>query len=81
MERAEVPHRVLPGRAYPLGATYDGRGVNFAIYSEEAHEVEVHLFASADGDARERIRLRESTGFVWHGYVVGVHPGQVYAYR
>jgi glycogen operon protein len=65
-----------------MGATYDGAGVNFALYSEHGTEVELCLFA--DGNApgeSECIRLRERTAFVWHGYVPGLRPGQVYGYR
>jgi isoamylase len=75
-----VSRKVLPGRPYPLGATYDGRGVNFAVYSEEAQEVELCLFDCA-GRECERIRLREVTGFIRHGFVPGLSPGQMYGYR
>jgi isoamylase len=77
-----VPTRVLPGRAYPLGATYDGSGVNFALFAEHADEVELCLFDGPDAPReRERVRLREVTGFVRHGYIRGLEPGQVYGYR
>ena len=70
---------VLPGEPYPLGATWDGQGVNFAIYSEHASGVEVCLF---DCDGHEtRVELREQTAFVWHGYVPGLQPGQRYGFR
>jgi glycogen operon protein len=70
---------VLPGSPHPLGATYDGRGVNFALYSETATRVELCLF---DEQAREaRLTLRQCTAFVWHGYVPEVRPGQRYGYR
>jgi isoamylase len=70
---------VLPGSPHPLGATYDGRGVNFALYSETATKVELCLF---DEQAREaRLTLRQCTAFVWHGYVTDVRPGQRYGYR
>ncbi|MGH7504690.1 MAG: glycogen debranching protein GlgX [Longimicrobiales bacterium] len=70
---------VRPGRSFPLGATYDGRGVNFAVFSEHATGVEVCLF---DDDGREqRAPLREVSGHVWHGYVDGIQPGQLYGYR
>ncbi|HET9257149.1 MAG TPA: glycogen debranching protein GlgX [Pseudonocardiaceae bacterium] len=78
------PHRSpltgpWPGTAYPLGATYDGAGTNFALFSEAAEMVELCLF---DGDGTEtRIRLPEVDGFVWHGYLPGVGPGQHYGYR
>jgi isoamylase len=77
-----VSRKVLPGRSWPLGATFDGEGVNFALYSERAEEVEVCLFESADAaQESERIRLREITGFVRHAYVPGLKPGQVYGFR
>ena len=70
---------VLPGSPYALGATWDGTGVNFAIYSEHAEAVELCLF---EEDGREtRLRLQERTAFVWHGYVPDLRPGQRYAYR
>ncbi len=73
---------IRPGQPYPLGATWDGAGVNFAIFSEHATKVELCLFDSA-GDSREsaRIELREQTDMVWHGYLPGVLPGQLYGYR
>ena len=76
-----MSRKVLPGRPYPLGATYDGRGVNFAVYSEEAREVELCLFDSVDGHECERIRLRELTALVRHGYVPELKPGQIYGLR
>ncbi|AFZ69019.1 glycogen debranching protein GlgX [Deinococcus peraridilitoris] len=70
---------ILPGHPYPLGATWDGQGVNFAIYSENAHKIELCLF---DEKGKEtRLSLREQTAFVWHGYVEGLQPGQRYGYR
>ena len=70
--------RLLPGSPSPLGATWDGKGVNFAIYSENATGVVLCLL---DGDKEESIPLRERTGFVWHGYLPGVQPGQEYGFR
>jgi glycogen operon protein len=70
---------VWPGSAYPLGATYDGVGTNFALFSENAEQVEVCLF-DADG-TETRVRLDEVDGFVWHAYLPGVEPGQRYGYR
>jgi isoamylase len=68
-----------PGTSYPLGATYDGVGTNFALYSQIAERVELCLF---DAERREqRVPLREVDGFVWHGYLDGVGPGQQYGYR
>jgi isoamylase len=68
-----------PGRAYPLGATWDGEGTNFALFSENAEQVELCLFD--EGGAETRLDLHEVTAFVWHGYVPGVFPGQRYGYR
>jgi glycogen operon protein len=74
--------RVWPGRPYPLGATWDGTGVNFALFSEHATGVELCLFREAD-DAAEaaRIRLTERTDQVWHCYLPDARPGQYYGYR
>jgi isoamylase len=68
-----------PGKAYPLGATYDGSGTNFAIFSEVAEKVELCLF-DADGN-ESRMPLNEVDGFVWHGFLPTVEPGQRYGYR
>lgn len=68
-----------PGTAYPLGATYDGSGTNFAIYSQGAEKVELCLF-DEEGTER-RLRLFEQDAFVWHCYVPSVQPGQRYGYR
>ncbi|MDX8036406.1 glycogen debranching protein GlgX [Lentzea sp. BCCO 10_0856] len=71
--------RPWPGRPYPLGAGYDGVGTNFALFSEVAEYVELCLF---DDDGTEtRVRLPEVDGFVHHGYLLGVGPGQKYGYR
>ena len=67
------------GKAYPLGATYDGSGTNFAVFSEAAERVELCLF-DADG-IETRVTLPEVDGFVWHGFVPSVEPGQRYGYR
>ena len=72
-------NQVWPGTAYPLGATYDGTGTNFAIFSEVAEKVELCLF-DADGK-EERIRLPEMDGYVWHAFLPGIQPGQRYGYR
>ncbi|MBM6399098.1 glycogen debranching protein GlgX [Phycicoccus sonneratiae] len=70
---------IWPGTAYPLGATYDGSGVNFALFSEVAERVELCL---VDDDGTEtRLDLPEVDGFVWHGYLPAVQPGQRYGYR
>jgi isoamylase len=70
---------VWPGAAYPLGATWDGSGTNFALFSEVAERVELCLFD--DRDAETRLELTEVDGFVWHCYLPGVGPGQRYGYR
>jgi isoamylase len=71
-----------PGTAYPLGATYDGAGTNFAIFSEVAEQVELCLFDAGEAHSAEaRVSLPEVDGFVWHGYLPGIGPGQHYGYR
>lgn len=73
---------ILPGRPYPLGATWDAGGVNFALFSEHATQVELCLFDSPSATAEShRIVLREQTDLVWHGYVPGITAGQLYGYR
>ncbi len=73
------PMETWPGRPYPLGATYDGSGTNFAVFSEVAERIELCLVA-ADG-AEERLDLPEQDAFVWHAYLPDVHPGQRYGFR
>ena len=74
--------KVWPGNPYPLGATWDGSGVNFALFSENATGVELCLF---DGENRnrevKRIRMTEHTNQVWHIYLPEARPGQLYGYR
>src|SRR6478735_2036872 len=70
---------IWPGRPYPLGATFDGTGTNFAIFSEAATEVELCLIGERGGETR--IKLPEVDGFVWHCYLPSVQPGQRYGYR
>ena len=70
---------VWPGQPYPLGATYDGAGTNFSLFSEVAERVELCLFDD-DGEER-RVDLPEVTGHVWHGYLPTVGPGRRYGYR
>ena len=71
--------RTWPGSPYPLGATYDGSGTNFALFSEAATRVELCLFA--DDGTETRIPLPERDAFVWHGFLPNVGPGQRYGYR
>jgi len=74
--------RHWPGTPYPLGATWDGGGTNFAVFSEVAEAVELCLFGEGDGPRTEtRIGLTEVDGFVWHGYLPDLAPGQRYGYR
>jgi glycogen operon protein len=70
---------VWPGQPYPLGATWDGAGTNFALFAEHAEGVDLCLF---DDDGTEtRVPLREVTAFVWHGFLPGISPGTRYGYR
>ena len=73
-------NKAWPGRPYPLGATWDGEGVNFAIFSEQAERVELCLF-DADGKQSDRVPLVWQTDLVWHCYLPDVRPGQLYGYR
>lgn len=74
--------RIWPGKPYPLGATWDGAGVNFALYSQHATRVELCLFDSVEDRVETHcIPLREQTDLVWHGYLPDVKPGQLYGYR
>jgi glycogen operon protein len=71
-----------PGNPYPLGATWDGRGVNFAIYSKNATRVELCLFDAANGASETvRITMPEQTHETWHVYIPHLTPGQLYGYR
>ncbi|WP_246100766.1 glycogen debranching protein GlgX [Palleronia caenipelagi] len=71
---------ISAGRAQPLGATFDGDGVNFAVFSQNATRMELCLFDSETG-REKRIDLPERTGDVWHGYLSGITPGCLYGYR
>lgn len=73
--------RLSEGRPYPLGATWDGLGVNFAIFSANATRVELCLFDPSGKQELERITLPEKTNEIWHGYLPEVHPGLIYGYR
>ncbi|MFV2065130.1 MAG: glycogen debranching enzyme, partial [Chloroflexota bacterium] len=72
-------HRVWAGEPYPLGATFDGLGTNFSVFSQVADRVELCLF-DRDGD-ETRVELPEMTGYSWHGYLPDIGPGQRYGYR
>ena len=74
--------RVWPGAPAPLGATWDGEGTNFAVFSEHATAVDLCLFEAADdGNESARVRLRERTDQIWHAYLPDVRPGQLYGFR
>lgn len=88
MKNVTPPHgsamkrsRVREGRPYPLGATWDGLGVNFALFSAHATRVELCLFDQAGEQEIERIDLPEYTDEVWHGYLPDARPGTIYGYR
>ena len=74
--------KAWPGQPYPLGATWDGAGVNFSLFSENATRVQLCLFDGPDGNKEStRITLGEKTDQVWHIYLPEVRPGQRYGYR
>jgi glycogen operon protein len=73
--------KLWPGKPYPLGALWDGAGVNFSLFSENAEKVELCLFDSSEGKESARIPLREKTAHVWHIYLPEVRLGQLYGYR
>ncbi|MNQ51722.1 Glycogen debranching enzyme [compost metagenome] len=84
--RAHAPQivrhsRVSEGHPFPLGATWDGLGVNFSLFSAHATKVELCLFDATGETELERIDLPEYTDEIWHGYLPDAHPGQVYGYR
>src|SRR5690606_33327104 len=74
--------RIWPGSAAKMGATWDGEGVNFALFSQDATKVELCLFDALDpSQETHRIVLKERTNRIWHCYSPDVRPGQLYAYR
>ena len=73
--------RVWPGRPYPLGATWDGEGVNFALFSEHAEGVELCLYDPDAHQPEARVQMREKTHQVWHCYLPEARPGLRYGYR
>lgn len=77
-----MDYKIYPGKPYPLGAIWDGNGVNFALYADNATAVELCLFASTE-DEKEfaKIKLLERTHHVWHAYLDGAKPGLLYGYR
>jgi glycogen operon protein len=73
--------KVLPGKPAPLGAHWDGQGVNFALFSEHATAVELCLYRDGPAEETDRVALREVTQHVWHGYIPNLQPGVRYGYR
>ncbi len=78
--RAPAAREAWPGQHYPLGAHWDGRGTNFALFSANAERVELVL-VNLDGSTRDVCELTDRTDLTWHGYLPGVGPGTVYGYR
>ncbi len=76
-----LPERLLPGRPEPLGANWDGLGVNFSVFSANAEKVELCLFDPSGRREVARLALPECTDEVWHGYLPDARPGQLYGYR
>src|ERR1700753_819684 len=73
---------LFPGDPYPLGSMWDGKGVNFSIYSHHAGGVELGRFDKAQGESETfRFRLTQRTHDIWHGYLPDCKPGQLYGYR
>ncbi|WP_395140509.1 glycogen debranching protein GlgX [Schlegelella aquatica] len=72
---------VWPGKPYPRGATWDGQGVNFALFSEHAERVELAIFDETGRRERQRIEMRERTDHVWHCYLPEARPGMAYGYH
>src|SRR5438045_2606798 len=75
--------QIYPGSPFPLGASWDGNGVNFALFTENATDVELCLFDTEKTTSTEsyRIKISENTNNIWHVYVPGLKPGQLYGYR
>src|SRR6185312_13465707 len=72
---------VWPGEPYPRGATWDGEGVNFALFAGNAHKVELCIFDASGRHEVQRIELRERTDEIWHSYLPEARPGTLYGYR
>ncbi|GAB3550107.1 glycogen debranching protein GlgX [Noviherbaspirillum agri] len=77
----EIPDRLLTGRPFPLGATYDGQGVNFAVFSANATRVDLCIFDAAGRKEVGRLPLPDCTDEVWHGYLPEAGPGLLYGFR
>ncbi|HUS24938.1 MAG TPA: alpha-amylase family glycosyl hydrolase, partial [Candidatus Binatia bacterium] len=81
MPTRSAAERLTPGRPYPLGASWDGLGVNFAVFSANAEAVHLCLFDPAGRRQLRQLPMPECTDEVWHGYLPGAHPGLVYGFR
>ena len=79
--QTKTRYRTRPGQGYPIGATAGAEGVNFAVYSRHAEAVFLLLFDDPAGEPTDIVRLEERTRHVWHVFVEGVRPGQLYAYK
>src|SRR3569832_2116149 len=77
----EIPDRLQPGHPYPLGASYDGSGVNFAVFSASAERIDLCIFDSAGRKELARLPLPDCTDEVWHGYLPEAGPGLLYGFR
>ena len=75
------PALIREGLPHPRGATWDGKGTNFALFSAHATKVEVCIFDEKGEKELERIELPEYTNQIWHGYLPDVRPGAIYGYR
>ena len=75
------PFKISAGRAHPIGATFDGEGVNFAVFSRHATRVEICLFSDDGVQETHRIAMPERNGDIWHCHVAGLFPGQLYGLR
>lgn len=73
--------KTQPGTSYPLGSVFDGKGVNFALFSAHASKVELCLFNKSGTEETDRIAIESNDNNIWHVYVAGLKPGQIYGYR
>jgi isoamylase len=78
---AHYVDQLLPGSPYPLGATWDGLGINFAVFSANATRIELCIFDPSGRREIKRLTLPEYTDEVWHGYLPSQHAGLIYGYR
>jgi isoamylase len=77
-----MTYEIWPGKSYPRGPSWDGKGVNFSLFSENATVVELLLFDAPDAaEPSSVLPLKERTAETWHGYIPGIGPGQLYGYR